>query len=352
MALFEGRCGPSVDDGLPEVFKNAGEDEEWNLYKRYDEDASFRKTIGPNITLWAEYGDPTTLCGLQIDLDFGTFGNVRGICNYIEDSKEELKIEWRIGPDFNEKTSFVSKHDYCGGDEYHTLENTLALYIQDKDKSKYEWSEYVKPMEKTALNFLQRVRAAPEGTKFVNWKQPPYTEEDSSEFEKIIDEDKWYITMAKLNDPRMAHMYGGGEYPTLAVLTLYLICIQFHGEASLPIMVTKEKEEVFKLSDTMCRQVTGTRGPYTGYGNLTAFERITAKILKDYPPTEARTNYNIWKEGYTHAQALMLVLSSKFEEAMWDYNMVDDPIRVEELEGNFLRVFGSYAIRSCSIGRG
>ena len=27
---------------------------------------------------------------------------------------------------------------------------------------------------------------------------------------------------------------------------------------------------------------------------------------------------------------------------MWDYNMVDDPIRVEELEGNFLRLFGSY----------
>ena len=156
-------------------------------------------------------------------------------------------------------------------------------------------------MEKTALSFLQRVRAAPEGTKFVNWKQPPNTEEDSVDFEKIIDEDKWYITMAKLNDPRMAHMYGGGEYPTVAVLTLYLICIQFHGEASLPIMVTKENEEVFKLSDTMCRQVTGTRGPYTGYGNLMAFERITANILKDYPPTEARTNYNIWKGGYTHA---------------------------------------------------
>ena len=44
----------------------------------------------------------------------------------------------------------------------------------------------------------------------------------------------------------------------------------------------------------------------------------------------------------------MLVLSSEFEQAMWDYNMVDDPERVKNLVGNFLRVFGSTMQPACA----
>eukprot|EP00986_Skeletonema_menzelii_P005066 scaffold1783_cov163-Skeletonema_menzelii.AAC.2 len=337
---FEGKCGPSVE-GLQDSLKNVAEDVYDTLTERYLDDPSFQKSIGTNLPLYFDYGLPESLSGLQLDIDFGHLGNVRGICNHTA-SSNEFKIEWRIGPDFNEKTSFVSKHDVNvrgDGDE----ERILGLYVQDTDKTHCDWMQYITPMDKTALKFLQSVRAAPEGIKFVNWKQPPNTEEDSNEFENIIDEDKWYFTLRKLIDPRMAFMYDGEGYPTLSVLTLYLIYLQFHGDTSLPIMVTKENEQIFKLSDTMCRQVTfSSGGASTGYGTLTAFERITAKIMKDYPPIEARTDYNIWKGGYTYAQALMLVLSSNFEEAMWDYDMVDDPIRVDELVGNFLRVFGSY----------
>lgn len=80
-------------------------------------------------------------------------------------------------------------------------------------------------------------------------------------------------------------------------------------------MVTKEKEEIFKLSDMMCRQLSSSsshgRGGGTGYGQLMTFERIITRVTTEYPPNEAKTNYNVWKGGYLNAQALMLQVSLK-----------------------------------------
>ena len=68
-------------------------------------------------------------------------------------------------------------------------------------------------MKESLLDFLKTVRCAPEGTKFVNWKQPFHLDDDP-DFINIVDEDKWFFTTAKLNDPRMAHIYSGDGYPT------------------------------------------------------------------------------------------------------------------------------------------
>ena len=261
-------------------------------------------------------------------------GKVRGIAKY-DDSK--LKVEWRLGPDFNVKDAFISKHNssYRPND---SAKEIIGLYVQDKDKTNCDWFQYIKPMKESAINFIQSVRGAPEGTTFVDWKRPI---DCYDYFENINDEEKWDNTLARLNDPRMAHHYPNDKYPTLALLTLYSICVNA-GDSLLPIMVTEANAQMFKLSDAMCRQVTGTRGWGTGYGNLIAFENITKKILEDYPPNKANSLYKVWKEGYCHAQALMLVLSDEFEQAMWDYDMVDDPERVENLLGNFLNVFTTY----------
>ena len=73
-------------------------------------------------------------------------------------------------------------------------------------------------------------------------------------------------------------------------------------------MVTNANEQLFNVADDMCRQVSGGSGR-TGYGNIIGFERIVQKIMKDYPLKKAKKDYNVWKGGYLHAQALMLVLS-------------------------------------------
>lgn len=70
-SLFEGKCGPSVDEE-PESFQNISDDEfDDEVLERYEKDLLFRKSIGPNIPLWAENGESYALSGLQIDLDFG-----------------------------------------------------------------------------------------------------------------------------------------------------------------------------------------------------------------------------------------------------------------------------------------
>jgi len=331
---FQGKCGPSVE-GLPESFKNKSDNERAELDERYDEDPVYRKTMGPSIELYLETGYLHSLDDLQIDIDFGNLGSVRGICKYVPNSStgesEKLNIEWRIGPDFNANTAFISKHDNSNADE----KMFLGLYFQDRVV------EYVSPMKQSVVDFIKRARAAPKGTAFVNWKRPN-DYEAADEFENINDEDEWYITLAKLNDPRMAHHYGDGGYTTLSVLTLYIICVNCHWFDTFPIMVTKENEQMFEIADDFCQQISGSRSYSTGYGNLTAFERICKNIIKNFPPMEAKSNYNVWKGGYDHAQGLMLVLSNNFEQAMWDYTHVDDPNRVEDLHGDFLCLFGSY----------
>ena len=137
-----------------------------------------------------------------------------------------LTIEWRCGPEYNEGDSFVSKHDD---------EEVIALYVQDRDTSNCSWIKFITTMKDTVLSFISSVRYAPNGTTFVNWKRPNEYEEasESDNFVKNInDEDKWYITLAQLNDPRMAHHYGSppsDAYPMWALLTLYSICVNCHG---------------------------------------------------------------------------------------------------------------------------
>lgn len=174
----------------------------WMSFQNDTKKIYYRKSIGPNIPLWVENECPHAIFGLQFDLDFGTFGNVRGICTYFEES-DEFQIEWRHGPDFNKKTPFISKH---GCDK-----EILGMYVQDKYNSnkvakQYEWMEYITPMKESLLDFLKTVRCSPEGSKFVNWKQPFHLDDDPDSI-NIVDEDEWFFTMAKLNDPRMAYIY-------------------------------------------------------------------------------------------------------------------------------------------------
>lgn len=126
-----------------------------------------------------------------------------------------------MGPDYNEKTSFISKHSNKYGDN---SDKIIGMYVQEKsNKVHCDWIQYIEEeglMKESLLDFLKTVQGAPEGTKFVNWKQPFHNLDDNPDFINIVDEDKWYFTMAKLNDPRMAHcvwwrglFYSFGTYP-------------------------------------------------------------------------------------------------------------------------------------------
>ena len=332
---FKGKCGQSVE-GLPDAWKGIEGDEREDIWYKYDDDASYRKTIGgPYIGIFAEDdGCISALTGLQIDLNFGHFGNVRGICNG-EKECDEFEIEWRCGPDYKKESAFVSKHE--GGYD------AIAYYFQGRGPDEVQERCMAQSskccMAQSAVDFVSQARSAPKGTRFVNWKEPSY--EDI--FDDINDEDKWKLTLARLNDPKMAHHYGRASdaYPTLAFLAVYTIMANQSTYCAnrLPIMVTNENERIFSLADDMCRQISSVSSYGCGYGNLIGFEQIVEKIKNEYAPME---DYDVWKGGYAHSQALMLVLSNDFEEAMWDYDMVNDLERLDKLVVNFLLVFASY----------
>lgn len=90
-------------------------------------------------------------------------GKVRGIVK-CDDSK--VAIEWRLGPNFDATDAFISKNN---ADE---AEEIIGLYVQDKDKTNYDWFQYITPMKESAIKFIQSARDAPEGTTFVDWKRP------------------------------------------------------------------------------------------------------------------------------------------------------------------------------------
>ena len=97
----------NLECGKPKPTKHEKDPDE--LTEKYLKDQSFRGTIGPGMEVYADWGYPDALFDLQIDLDFGHFGKVRGIAKKGENVKGDgLEIEWRIGADYDKQNSFTS----------------------------------------------------------------------------------------------------------------------------------------------------------------------------------------------------------------------------------------------------
>lgn len=331
-AAFEGRCGPAVE-GMPAAWVGLDDEAVEELKEKYYNDRKYRKDVGPSIELFGWDGEFEALEGLQLDIDFGHLGSVRGIC------REGAKVEFRTGPGYDEGSAFVWKT--TGGGDY----EILAWYFQERERpDSLDWLNKDCDVLREGLRFISQVQSAPKGIRFVSWKE---LYDMDALFDGINDEDKWWITLARLNDPKMAHHYGRASdaYPTLTVLLVILLkrygyCSD--GSEALPIIVTEENERVFDIADDMCRRITGTADYRCGWGNLIAFERIVEKIKSNYPSKKTKKDHKLWKDGYQQCQALMLVLSEQFEKTMWDYRHVDEPDRVEELIASFLLVFASF----------
>ena len=150
-------------------------------------------------------------CRLISILDI--LGKVRGIAKKGENVKGDgLEIEWRIGADYDKQNSFTSQHEDGG--------EVIGWYFQEREDDLPQWlkdhpSCYIR-VRQPVLDFINTVKSAPKDTTFVDWQRPYSTCEDGHEcsFVNITDEDKWYITLARLNDPKMGRHYGGPMMPT------------------------------------------------------------------------------------------------------------------------------------------
>ena len=144
------------------------------------------------------------------------------------------------------------------------------------------------------------------------------------------DEDRWRVTMNRLNDPDCAECYPGDFYPTPFALLCLVLAKQYDPSTTLPTIINEENEALYSLADKYTRALSGSSHHRTGYGQLIALERIVAK-LRRYGNEDIRHDIDVWREAYLHTQALMLALSDAFESSMWDYDMIDDPERLDKL---------------------
>lgn len=246
----------------------------------------------------------------QIDMDFGSFGQCRGVVQQLENDR--IEIVWVCGPDFNgERFPLEVDIDY-GAD----LTGDCPSFFDES-------------VDETVKKFMKEVSSAPEGTKMVNWNE---VEEALEEIlgEGKYDEDRWRVTMNRLNDPDCAELYPGNFYPTPFALLCLVLAKQFDPSTTLPTIINEENEELYSLADKYTRALSGSRHHRTGYGQLIALERIVAK-LRRHGNEDIRNDIGVWREAYLHTQALMLALSDAFESSMWDYDMIDDPERLDKL---------------------
>lgn len=161
--------------------------------ERYGDDRQFRIAFGPSIDMYGLNGFEESLYGLQVDLDFGTFGKCRGVVQQSEKEGDDLVILWACGPNFDGER-FKTSFDVGDGGEI-----ILALYYNDRADVP---SWFDKCLDQTVINFMKELASASDGTKIANWKEP-YSLVDVVG-EDNFDERRWRTTMNRLNDPQAA----------------------------------------------------------------------------------------------------------------------------------------------------
>jgi len=60
-------------------------------------------------------------------------------------------------------------------------------------------------------------------------------------------------------------------------------------------------------------------------------EELMSKLVDEHKNNVIRSDLNEWKEAYLKMQAMMLTLSEKFERSRWNFDMVSDPMMLDEV---------------------
>lgn len=147
-------------------------------------------------------------------------------------------------------------------------------------------------------------------------------------------EDRWYVTLARLNDPDAAKFIAPGikGFPTPLVLTLIMVVHDYDPSTKLPTIVTEENREIFELADGFARKLTNTR---TEKGQVAALEKLIHSVAYKAKDKDD------WHSAYRHAYALILTLSENFEETHDRWTYFDEQERLSKAIEKFITCLGS-----------
>jgi hypothetical protein len=282
------------------------------------------------------YGDTDyleALLGLKIQLDFGPkIGKCIGTAEAIHDIESkgknmELKVLWRCDDD-NDTTyeSVLHKTDF------------LHWYFHDHSHPPNERPDWIdeKDLDLQSCPLLTN----PAGIqKLANWEFPDSAEE-SGMFpwaKGTHDDDRWWTTIACLNDPKNKRRYdpsGKRSYPTALLLTMILITKEcYDPETKLPLIVTEDMEAVLKYADQYSGLIRQS-GRGHGYQEMQNLASIAQDILKD-------TKKGWSKKAFQKTQGLILTLSDEYESSALNdnYRYCNDLELMGETFASICRVF-------------
>jgi hypothetical protein len=224
------------------------------------------------------------------------------------------EVTWTCGPKHQEQ--FKSKNL--------SLEGVLGWHLRshagppaptgtDGDEDWPEWDDH-----RTRGKQCSLLGATNIGAKLVDFELPI----DGQEFFYGVDTDRdqrWWATIARLNDPSAASMYAPHipSYPLPWLLTIILVTKEEMGDPSVkfPTLVVPGKKEVYDLADRFARRLCGSGGSQMGYGELIALEEIVQTVAATIPAAGCKATDASWLRAYMNVEALLLTLSHQFEQA-------------------------------------
>ncbi len=269
------------------------------------------------LKVWAQTGDNNSLVGLPLNLCFGALGECCGTVTAC--SGNMYAATWTCGPYHEEH--FTSKNL--------SLEGVLGWHLRDHagppapatgtdgDADWPDWDDHRTRGKTCALLDYPSI-----GAKLVDFQLPI----DGHEFFHGVDTDRdqrWWATVARLNDPSAASMYAPHipSYPLPWLLTIILVTKEEMGDPSvkLPTLIVPSKKEVYDLADRFARQLCGSGRTQMGYGEqmghqLTALEEIVQGVAATVPAAGRNATDASWLRAYVNIEALLLTLSHQFEQ--------------------------------------
>ena len=259
---------------------------------------------------WAETHDNHSLVGLPLHLCFGALGQCHGAvsaCN-----EDMYAATWTCGP----------RHDEVFTSKNLSVEGVLGWHLRahpappaPDESTAEDWPDWD--------NYRIRGKNCPlldvptDGAQLVDFELPI----DGHEFFSGVDTDhdqRWWVTIARLNDPLAANMYAPHivSYPLSWLLTIIIITKEEMGDPSvkLPTLVAPGKQEVYDLAGRFARRLCGSSGAQMGYGELATLEDIVQSVAATVPDAGNKATDANWLRAYMHIEALLLTLSHRFKQ--------------------------------------
>jgi hypothetical protein len=281
------------------------------------DDPAYRLGLGPSIERWGDYNRDESLVGLQLKLVFGDglgecHGTVTGVHKREHGPESLFAVAWTCSPRHDEAFQSVLPPEVVVSGYFRGRERPDWM----SDRARYE------------RGLDCPLFSAPAGAQLLDFELPVEAEMFFP-WVKGQRGDRWWLTLCRLNDPACAAMYAPGNdaYPLPLLLTIIVLTLEeLDPSVKVPQIKCGDKKAVYDLADQFARRLAAGNRGRQGYGQLGALEKLVAAVAATVPASPTATS---WSRAYAHVEALLLTLSTRFEEAHDNWQYADDPERIE-----------------------